>query len=78
MSVSNIHKAYKIKGRNLITEPLPRNTCRAVKQMNFQSESNLVKRRSPLGSTRQTESDDCPHLTIGDFFGSEITLVKLF
>ena len=66
MLVSNIHKAYQINGQNLITEPLPRYTCRSGQTVNFPPEPNLAKRRSPLGSSRRTESDDCPYLTIED------------
>ena len=66
MSVSNIHKAYQINGRNLITEPYLDIRGGAVKQLTFPLEPNLAKRRSPLGSSRRTECDDCPHSTIGD------------
>ena len=34
--------------------------------LNFQPELNLAKWRSLLGSSRQTKSDDCPHMTIGE------------
>ena len=35
MSVSNIHKTYKIKRRNLITEPLPRYTYKSGQIVDF-------------------------------------------
>ena len=35
MSVSNIHKTYQIKGRDLITEPLPRYTCGSGQIVDF-------------------------------------------
>ena len=67
MSVSNIHKAYQINGRNLITEPYLDIRGGAVKQLTFPLEPNLAKRRSPMGSFHRTKYDDYPHSMIEDW-----------
>ena len=35
MSISNIHKTYQIKGRDLITKPLPRYTYKSGQIVDF-------------------------------------------
>ena len=49
MSVSNIHKIYQIKGSDLITEPLPRYTCKSGQTIDFSSRAESRETEVTVG-----------------------------
>ena len=49
MSVSNIHKTYQIKGRDLVIKPLPRYTCRSGQTVDFSTGAESRKTEVTTG-----------------------------